>query len=63
MLIKLVWNYFDWKYIVKYNLFIFFVNYYEFYYVIFKYLIIIDQRVIIEYQVVGNYMFNIFFLI
>lgn len=57
MLIKLVWNHFDWKYIVKYNLSIL-ANYYEFYHVISKHLIIIDQRVTIEYQVVGNHMSN-----
>ena len=58
MLIKLVWNHFDWKYIVKYNLSILLANYYKFYHVISKHLIIIDQRVITEYQVVGNHMSN-----
>lgn len=56
MLIKLVWNHFDWKYILKYNLSILLANYYKFYHVISKNLIIIDQRVTIEYQVVGNHM-------
>ena len=58
MLIKLVWNHFDWKYIVKYNLFILLAHYYKFYHVISKHLIIVDQRVITEYQVVGNHMSN-----
>lgn len=58
MLIKLVWNHFDWKYIVKYNLSILLAMYYKFYHVISKHLIIIDQRVTIEYQVVGNHMSN-----
>ena len=58
MLIKLVWNHFDWKYIVKYNLFILLAHYYKFYHVISKHLIIVDQRVITEYLVVGNHMSN-----
>lgn len=58
MLIKLVWNHFDWKYILKYNLSILLANYYKFYHVISKHSIIIDQRVITEYQVVGNHMSN-----
>ena len=58
MSIKLVWNHFDWKYIVKYNLFSLLAHYYKFYHVISKHLIIVDQRVITEYQVVGNHMSN-----
>ena len=58
MLIKLAWNHFDWKYILKYNLSILLANYYKFYHVISKNLIIIDQRITIEYQVVGNHMSN-----